>query len=177
MMPRHCCSRCAWCWTVACDYRRTFGKDVVIDLVCYRRHGHNEADEPMMTQPFMYRRIRAMETARALYAARLERDGAEAACAWLAEQGIDGAAAMQTAERIRQAIATHRFPHGETQPGGRLTISGGVAEFSEEGADRLLQRADGGFLAYLAFPGAAAATVTARSSNRWTRSACDCIRD
>ena len=60
---------------MALDYRLTFGNDVVIDLVCYRRHGHNEADEPMMTQPFMYRRIRAMETARALYAARLERDG------------------------------------------------------------------------------------------------------
>ena len=60
---------------LALDYRLTFHNDVVIDLVCYRRHGHNEADEPMMTQPCMYRRIRAMETPRALYAARLERDG------------------------------------------------------------------------------------------------------
>jgi 2-oxoglutarate dehydrogenase E1 component len=59
---------------LALDYRLTFGNDVVIDLVCYRRHGHNEADEPMMTQPFMYRRIREMETARVLYAARLERE-------------------------------------------------------------------------------------------------------
>ena len=60
---------------LALDYRATFHNDVVIDLVGYRRHGHNEADEPMMTQPCMYRRIREMETARALYAARLERDG------------------------------------------------------------------------------------------------------
>ncbi|MGD8853957.1 MAG: 2-oxoglutarate dehydrogenase E1 component [Gammaproteobacteria bacterium] len=59
---------------LALDYRLTFHNDVVIDLVCYRRHGHNEADEPMMTQPFMYRRIPAMESARALYAARLEHD-------------------------------------------------------------------------------------------------------
>ena len=59
---------------LALDYRQTFQNDVVIDLVCYRRHGHNEADEPMMTQPCMYRRIREMETARALYARRLERD-------------------------------------------------------------------------------------------------------
>jgi 2-oxoglutarate dehydrogenase E1 component len=60
---------------LALDYRLTFHNDVVIDLVCYRRHGHNEADEPMMTQPWMYRRIREMDTARALYAARLEREG------------------------------------------------------------------------------------------------------
>jgi 2-oxoglutarate dehydrogenase E1 component len=60
---------------LALEYRMTFHNDVVIDLVCYRRHGHNEADEPMMTQPFMYRRIRDMETGRARYAARLERDG------------------------------------------------------------------------------------------------------
>jgi 2-oxoglutarate dehydrogenase E1 component len=60
---------------LALDYRLTFHNDVVIDLVCYRRHGHNEADEPMMTQPLMYRRIREMKTARALYATRLEREG------------------------------------------------------------------------------------------------------
>ncbi|MCG6864206.1 MAG: 2-oxoglutarate dehydrogenase E1 component [Thiogranum sp.] len=64
---------------LALDYRMTFHNDVVIDLVCYRRHGHNEADEPMMTQPDMYRRIRAMPTTRALYAERLERDGVVAA--------------------------------------------------------------------------------------------------
>jgi 2-oxoglutarate dehydrogenase E1 component len=64
---------------LALDYRMTFHNDVVIDLVCYRRHGHNEADEPMMTQPDMYRRIRAMPTTRALYAERLERDGVIAA--------------------------------------------------------------------------------------------------
>jgi 2-oxoglutarate dehydrogenase E1 component len=60
---------------LALDYRMTFHNDVVIDLVCYRRHGHNEADEPMMTQPLMYRRIREMETARVRYAARLQSDG------------------------------------------------------------------------------------------------------
>ena len=60
---------------LALDYRMTFHNDVVIDLVCYRRHGHNEADEPMMTQPQMYQRIRRMQTVRALYAERLVGQG------------------------------------------------------------------------------------------------------
>ena len=64
---------------LALDYRLNFHNDVVIDLVCYRRHGHNEADEPMMTQPCMYRRIREMETTRVVYAQRLEREGVIAA--------------------------------------------------------------------------------------------------
>ena len=56
---------------IALDYRMTFHKDVVIDLTCYRRHGHSEADEPTVTQPLMYRRIRELPTTRALYARRL----------------------------------------------------------------------------------------------------------
>jgi 2-oxoglutarate dehydrogenase E1 component len=57
---------------VALDYRMKFGKDVVIDLVCYRRHGHNEADEPAATQPLMYRDIRSLPTTRELYAKKLQ---------------------------------------------------------------------------------------------------------
>ena len=56
---------------IAYDYRMTFHKDVVIDLYCYRRHGHSEADEPTVTQPLMYQRIRELPTTRALYAQRL----------------------------------------------------------------------------------------------------------
>lgn len=55
----------------AIDYRNTFKRDVVIDLVCYRRHGHNEADEPSATQPLMYKVIKAMPAPYQLYAEQL----------------------------------------------------------------------------------------------------------
>ncbi|KAH9498412.1 hypothetical protein Btru_008199, partial [Bulinus truncatus] len=56
---------------VAADWRATFGKDVVIDLVCYRRFGHNEIDEPMFTQPLMYKKIAKQPTVLAKYAEQL----------------------------------------------------------------------------------------------------------
>jgi len=64
---------------LALRYRQHFHKDVVIDLVCYRRLGHNEADEPAATQPIMYRLIRQHPTVRKLYGDRLIADGVLAA--------------------------------------------------------------------------------------------------
>src|SRR5206468_1485596 len=64
-----------FCARMAAEFRQRFATDIVIDLVCYRRHGHNETDEPAFTQPIMYRQIAAQKTTRTLYAERLVADG------------------------------------------------------------------------------------------------------
>ncbi len=60
---------------VAMEYRMKFGGDFVLDMVCYRRHGHNEADEPTVTQPIMYGKIKRHKTTRQLYAEKLAGEG------------------------------------------------------------------------------------------------------
>jgi 2-oxoglutarate dehydrogenase E1 component len=78
---------------IALDFRKAFKRDVVIDLVCYRRLGHNEADEPAATQPLMYRIIRNMESTRQVYAKRLTEEGV-----------IDTATARQMVEDYREKL-------------------------------------------------------------------------
>ncbi len=78
---------------LAADFRREFKKDVVIDLVCYRRHGHNEADEPAATQPRMYEVIRKLDSTRKLYADRL-----------ISEQLVDEAHIGAAAEAYRNKL-------------------------------------------------------------------------
>jgi len=93
---------------LALKYRQKFRKDVVIDLVCYRRHGHNEADEPSATQPVMYSVIRKHKTTRALYAQQLV--GADV---------IDDAAVSQLQEDYRD-----RLDRGEPVPDSALGMIG-----------------------------------------------------
>jgi 2-oxoglutarate dehydrogenase E1 component len=83
---------------LALRYRQKFHKDVVIDLVCYRRLGHNEADEPAATQPMMYRVIRQHPTARKLYADQLAADGV-----------LSAADADHMVEQYRQALDSGRL--------------------------------------------------------------------
>ncbi|WP_428486337.1 2-oxoglutarate dehydrogenase E1 component [Rhodopila sp.] len=60
-----------FCARMAAEYRMTFASDIVLDIVCYRRHGHNETDEPAFTQPLMYQAINRTRTTRTLYAEKL----------------------------------------------------------------------------------------------------------
>jgi 2-oxoglutarate dehydrogenase E1 component len=60
---------------MAAEFRQKFHKDAVIDMVCYRRHGHNEGDEPAFTQPIMYRKIKDQPTTREVYAGKLVAEG------------------------------------------------------------------------------------------------------
>ncbi|MBL0901027.1 MAG: 2-oxoglutarate dehydrogenase E1 component, partial [Reyranella sp.] len=63
------------CARIATEFRQHFKRDIVIDMFCYRRHGHNEGDEPMFTQPLMYKEIGTHKTVKEVYAARLEAEG------------------------------------------------------------------------------------------------------
>jgi len=70
---------CVFVAAIAEEYRHKFHKDIVIDLVCFRRLGHNEQDEPFVTQPLMYKKIAQHPGTRKLYADKLEKEGVVAA--------------------------------------------------------------------------------------------------
>jgi 2-oxoglutarate dehydrogenase E1 component len=97
---------------LACDYRMRFGKDVVIDLVCFRRYGHNEGDEPYFTQPMMYDRIRSRPPLYRIYREQLAAE--KLASPGMAEkieadiaQRLD--AAFEAARKVACALPENRF--------------------------------------------------------------------
>ncbi len=97
---------------LACDYRMRFQKDVVIDLVCFRRYGHNEGDEPYFTQPMMYDRIRSRPPLYKLYLSLLESEGvATDEDAEKIQAGITDCleAAFDTAKKATCSLPEDRF--------------------------------------------------------------------
>ncbi len=121
----------AWVAQLAVDFRYTFHKNVFIDLVCFRRHGHNEQDEPLVTQPLMYRKVQAHPGTRAKYAQHLQSQGVidagedEAlinACRETLEQGKS--LSPPAASDFKQTFATYwgRFRGGDISQVADTTV-------------------------------------------------------
>ncbi|MGH7294269.1 MAG: thiamine pyrophosphate-dependent enzyme, partial [Polyangiaceae bacterium] len=116
---------------LAFEFRQEFKKDVVVDLICYRRYGHNETDDPTFTQPLMYEKINAHPTTRRIYEERLMADGV-----------ID----QQTAEREAAAVrgrleAALEKTRGEKPPITVMTLGGAWNGLTRAGADRTAKTA------------------------------------
>ncbi len=104
---------------LALDYRQKFGRDVVLDIVCYRRHGHNEGDEPSFTQPLLYRKIEAHPSVREIYqdyllrAGVLVREEAEEFDKVLHERLRESLREVREREPVDQAATTELAPAPE----------------------------------------------------------------
>jgi 2-oxoglutarate decarboxylase len=132
---------------IALDYRNEFHKDVVIDLIGFRRHGHNEGDEPTYTQPLMYKRIQEHPGVRALYGKRLVKEGV------LAEKNVEQLEERQLAfyeealtaakSKGQQAGPPTAVPPGET---GRVEdVATGVPRETLARIGRVLTTVPAGF--------------------------------
>ena len=106
------------CVKIAMEWRQRFGQDVVIDMVCYRRHGHNEGDEPSFTQPLLYEKIRRKESVRKLYTDQLIARGILDAGRCRAHRGRSlGAAAPGPRSDRNQAARARRALRADAVPG------------------------------------------------------------
>jgi multifunctional 2-oxoglutarate metabolism enzyme len=120
---------CVWATKLAFEFRRAFKKDVVIDLVCYRRYGHNEGDDPSYTQPLMYRAIEGHRSVRKLYMESLVNRGditLEEAEAALEEYR----------KRLEEAFDQTKESAPPSKPDLRPSVSVGVLPPVETGVDR-----------------------------------------
>ncbi|MGW3028074.1 multifunctional oxoglutarate decarboxylase/oxoglutarate dehydrogenase thiamine pyrophosphate-binding subunit/dihydrolipoyllysine-residue succinyltransferase subunit [Streptomyces sp. NPDC001221] len=118
---------------LAFDYRQAFHKDVVVDLICYRRHGHSEVDDPSITQPAMYDRIEATPSVRKLYAEALVRRGD------ISERQVEGAL-RDYRERLERAfVETQALPTPDHSP--QPVIDGDTEETAAPGVSTAIAEA------------------------------------
>ena len=143
---------CVIAMRIAVAYRTQFGRDFLVDLVGYRRHGHNEGDEPTYTQPLMYDHIKAHPTARQMWGARLVSEG-------IVTQGYVDAADQTVAENLQAII------NGAT-PGGGATASGAEADArTAEAGAAARSRTASGSAATFESPATAVPAVRLRALN------------
>ena len=107
---------------LALEYRQEFGEDVVVEVICYRRHGHNEGDEPFFTQPLMYGKIRKRPPLHEIYAERLVAAG-------IARETIDESAGQIT-RRLDEAL--EQGPKAQTDVGFQAKWTGVQRDYSPE---------------------------------------------
>ncbi len=112
----------AFATSLALEYRQEFGDDVVVEVICYRRHGHNEGDEPFFTQPLMYEKIRQKPPLHEIYAERLIKKGLEA-------RDI-AASADRITNRLEEALAGE--PKPQTDVGFQAKWTGIQREYTPE---------------------------------------------
>ncbi len=116
---------------LAFEYRQRFHRDIVIDLVCYRRHGHNEADEPAFTQPRMFALIEVRRSVRRLFSERLVRNRD-----LTAEDAEEALRDFQ--DRLERSFAAAKDANPPEAPIARPPVERGVLPAVETGADREL---------------------------------------
>ncbi len=104
---------------IALEYRARFGADAVIDIVCFRRHGHNETDEPLFTQPLLYRAIASHPTLSEIYGARLAAEGSLTQEELNALRAGSEAALSVAQEKAQAALAADQAARGGKTPGVR----------------------------------------------------------
>jgi 2-oxoglutarate decarboxylase len=133
---------------IALDYRQEFHKDIVVDLIGFRLHGHNEGDEPTYTQPVMYRRIQEHPGVKTLYARRLVRDGVltEAEVKELEERQIASyEAALEAAKDAGKRTGPPAAPAHAGESGRVEDVATGVARDVLAGIGKTLTTVPSGF--------------------------------
>ncbi|MFM7052455.1 MAG: 2-oxoglutarate dehydrogenase E1 component [Planctomycetota bacterium] len=117
---------CAWAARLAMEWRQAFGHDIVVEMWCYRKNGHNETDEPMFTQPLLYARVRKARPAFKTYRAKLVADGV------VTDAEVDAMLAARNAVMDEAQAAAKKQPIDPVIDPFRSVWSGVSGQYSHE---------------------------------------------